>query len=183
MVLTTEPFLVAIQCLREAHLVARSAKLSFFMQGFEEGLLVEARFGFDELFVDPLQSGIFRAGKGIMDGLFECETAISKSAIEIDNGMTNCASDTSLCGRARFIEIGIVKFAGKHGHRTVATRTKPRGMHIPITLHQEFSRLSNREGVNGVVERTEMMHGFFVGFGGIGMAAFTVGIHHEHVGG
>jgi hypothetical protein len=65
-VLATQKFFVVIQFERQADLVARRAELGRLVKRFQECLLVKPGFGFDELFIDPLQHGAVTEREGVM---------------------------------------------------------------------------------------------------------------------
>ena len=117
MVLSAQELFVKVHCVWNADFVASRTEFSLSMKWLQKGLLVKIRLGFHQLIIDPLQDGIGAVGEGIVQGLLDCVIGVTGRAVDIGDGVADGAGDAGMSrGMINFIEILVVKLAGKEGH-------------------------------------------------------------------
>ena len=158
MVLTSQPVFVVVQRKWQIHFVTRSTKLCRFMQRLQKRLLVERRLRFHKLIVDPLQNRIVALRERIVNRFFDRVVCVPDVAVDVRNGMANCAGDPGLCGgMIQHVELRIVEGSAEERDWVMAARAEARALNRPIAFEGDFASFRDTGEIRRIVERAEAM--------------------------
>ena len=134
-VLAAQKFLVVVQLERQADLVACAAELFRFVKRLQERLLVEGRFGFDELLVDPLQTSVFAERERVVQRLLDRVVRVADVAVDVGNRVADGAGDPRVSGRvADVIVVRVVEGAAEERDGIVTARAPAGRSDITVPL-------------------------------------------------
>ena len=180
MILAAQEFLILVQLLWNADLVAGGTKIRRAQKRFQECLFVELRLRLHQLLVEVLQEAVCAVGERIVGRLVDGVVRIAARAVDVRDGMARRAGDAGLRrGIMHVVEVRIVERAAEERHHVVAAGAPARGLYVAIALERHLPRLAHTEQIRLVVERAEVVCAVKPAPVSVFVAFQTVGIHHQ----